>query len=245
MRKEFSMSHWQADLLENAMSATDVELLFDNIKTVARQLEFDYAAYGSRRLFPITKPCLFLVNNYSPAWQAAYAANRYLEIDPYVIRTLRSVKPVLWDAELKAQAPDFWRDAQSHGLSQGWGQTLLNSEAQGLVTFARGSDPITALELETKQAELSWLAQITHLGMTRLQLRGAGSVLPVPIELSQREKEILQWTADGKSSDDVSIILGITKRTVNFHINHCLKKLGCQNKIAAAVKASLMGLLWK
>jgi len=239
------MSHWQADLLENAMSATDVELLFDNIETVARQLEFDYAAYGSRRLFPITKPCLFLVNNYSPAWQAAYAANRYLEIDPYVIRTLRSVKPVLWDAELKAQAPDFWRDAQSHGLSQGWGQTLLNSEAQGLVTFARGSDPITALELETKQAELSWLAQITHLGMTRLQLRGAGSVLPVPIELSQREKEILQWTADGKSSDDVSIILGITKRTVNFHINHCLKKLGCQNKIAAAVKASLMGLLWK
>jgi LuxR family transcriptional regulator len=239
------MSHWQAELLENAMSATDVELLFDNIKNVARQLEFDYVAYGSRRLFPITKPSLLLINNYSPVWQAAYSDNRYLEIDPYVIRALRSVKPVLWDAELKAQAPDFWQEAQCHGLSEGWGQTLLNSEAQGLVTFARGSDPITALELETKQAELSWLAQITHLGMTRLQLRGVGSVLPVPIELSQREKEILQWTADGKTSDDVSIILGITKRTVNFHINHCLKKLGCQNKIAAAVKASLMGLLWK
>jgi LuxR family transcriptional regulator len=113
------------------------------------------------------------------------------------------------------------------------------------VTFARGSEAITALELETKQAALSWLAQITHLGLTRLQMRGADSVIPVPIELSQREKEILQWTADGKSSDDVSVILGISKRTVNFHINHCLKKLGCQNKIAAAVKASLMGLLWK
>lgn len=239
------MSHWQAELLENAVSTTDVELLFDNIKAVARQLEFDYVAYGSRTLFPLTKPCLFLINNYSPAWQTAYAANRYLEIDPYVFRALRSVKPVLWDAELKALAPDFWLEAQSHGLSEGWGQTLLNSEAQGLVTFARGGDPITALELETKQAELSWLAQITHLGMTRLRLRGLGSVLPVPIELSQREKEILQWTADGKTSDDVSIILGITKRTVNFHINHCLKKLDCQNKIAAAVKASLMGLLWK
>jgi LuxR family quorum-sensing system transcriptional regulator SolR len=238
------MSYWQAELLEKAMSATDVDLLFDNIRNVARQLEFDYVAYGSRRLFPITKPCLFLANNYSPAWQAAYADNRYLEIDPYVIRAMRSVKPVLWDAELKSRAPDFWQEAQSHGLAQGWGQSLLNSEAQGLVTFARSADAITALELETRQAELSWLAQITHLGMTRLQLCGAGSVLPVPIELSQREKEILQWTADGKSSDDVSVILGITKRTVNFHIGHCLKKLGCQNKIAAAVKASLMGLLW-
>ncbi|PCM50667.1 DNA-binding protein [Pseudomonas fluorescens] len=239
------MSYWQAELLENAMSATDVELLFDSIKTVARQLEFDYVAYGARRLFPITKPCLFLANNYSPAWQAAYSANRYLDIDPYVQRAMRSVKPVLWDAELKAQMPEFWQDAQAHGLSEGWGQTLLNSETQGLVTFARGGGTITAQELETKQAQLSWLAQITHLGLTRLQMRGADSVLPVPIELSQREKEILQWTADGKSSDDVSVILGISKRTVNFHINHCLKKLGCQNKIAAAVKASLMGLLWK
>ena len=239
------MSYWQAELLENAMSATDVELLFDNIKTVARQLEFDYVAYGSRRLFPITKPCLFLANNYSPAWQAAYSANRYLDIDPYVMRAMRSVKPVLWDSELKAQAPEFWQEAHAHGICEGWGQTLLNSETQGLVTFARGSEAITALELETKQAALSWLAQITHLGLTRLQMRGADSVIPVPIELSQREKEILQWTADGKSSDDVSVILGISKRTVNFHINHCLKKLGCQNKIAAAVKASLMGLLWK
>ncbi len=116
------MSYWQAELLENAMSATDVELLFDNIKTVARQLEFDYVAYGSRRLFPITKPCLFLANNYSPAWQAAYSANRYLDIDPYVMRAMRSVRPVLWDAELKAQAPEFWQEAHAHGICEGWGR---------------------------------------------------------------------------------------------------------------------------
>ncbi|WWL43722.1 autoinducer binding domain-containing protein [Pseudomonas parakoreensis] len=108
--------------MENAMSATDVELLFDNIKTVARQLEFDYVAYGSRRLFPITKPCLFLANNYSPAWQAAYSANRYLDIDPYVMRAMRSVRPVLWDAELKAQAPEFWQEAHAHGICEGWGR---------------------------------------------------------------------------------------------------------------------------
>ncbi len=52
-----------------------------------------------------------------------------------------------------------------------------------------GSEAITALELETKQAALSWLAQITHLGLTRLQMRGADSVIPVPIELSQRERK--------------------------------------------------------
>jgi LuxR family transcriptional regulator len=87
---------------------------------------------------------------------------------------------VLWDAELKAQAPEFWQEAHAHGICEGWGQTLLNSETQGLVTFARGSEAITALELETKQAALSWLAQITHLGLTRLQMRGADSVIPVP-----------------------------------------------------------------
>jgi LuxR family transcriptional regulator len=103
------MSYWQAELLENAMSATDVELLFDNIKTVARQLEFDYVAYGSRRLFPITKPCLFLANNYSPAWQAAYSANRYLDIDPYVMRAMRSVNRCCGTLNSRLRRPNSGR----------------------------------------------------------------------------------------------------------------------------------------
>ena len=43
--------------------------------------------------------------------------------------------------------------------------------------------------------------------------------------LTAREKEILDWLKRGKSSWDISIILGISQNTVNFHIYNILRKL--------------------
>ena len=59
--------------------------------------------------------------------------------------------------------------------------------------------------------------------------------------LTKREKEVLYWTAVGKTAYEISIILGIKARTVNFHICNINKKMGVHNKIAAAVKAVALG----
>lgn len=61
--------------------------------------------------------------------------------------------------------------------------------------------------------------------------------------LTDRELEVLRWTAEGKVSVDISDILGITERTVNFHICNCMKKLSATSKTSAAVQAALWGLL--
>ena len=76
---------------------------------------------------------------------------------------------------------------------------------------------------------------------------GTESAPRVVIELSERECEILRWTALGKTSDEVAMILGLTTRTVNFHITRILVKLDSKNKIQAAVKAlrlHLIHLVW-
>lgn len=238
------MDNWQTDLLDFAMQGNDENLLFQRIINTAQFLGYEYVAYGSRYLHPVTAPRLFLINNYPSAWQNLYKSQNYIHIDPYVARGLRSSKPVIWDNELISEAPEFWEQASEHGLSYGWGQSVINKTTQGLVTFSRSSEPITALELRVKQAELCWLAQISHLGMCHAQRLDAEINHDCQIALSSREREILRWTADGKTCSDISLILGITQRTVNFHIHHCIRKMNCQNKIAAAVKASLMGLLW-
>jgi DNA-binding CsgD family transcriptional regulator len=62
-------------------------------------------------------------------------------------------------------------------------------------------------------------------------------------ELSEREHEVLRWTALGKTSDEVGMILGLTTRTVNFHISQILIKLNAKNKVHAAVKALQLNLL--
>jgi len=62
-------------------------------------------------------------------------------------------------------------------------------------------------------------------------------------KLSNREVAVLSWTADGKTSNEISCILNITERTVNFHIKNAMAKLNASNKTSAAIKAAMLGLL--
>lgn len=73
-----------------------------------------------------------------------------------------------------------------------------------------------------------------------LPLRGdARGVAP----LSERECEVLRWAAAGKTSCEIGMILGVTERTVNFHVASAISKLNASNKTHAAVKALLLGII--
>ena len=63
------------------------------------------------------------------------------------------------------------------------------------------------------------------------------------LALTARETEMLKWCADGKTSDEISIILNLTKRTVDFHIANAINKLNVTNKTAAAVKAIQLNII--
>jgi len=61
---------------------------------------------------------------------------------------------------------------------------------------------------------------------------------PKLIELSDREVETLTWAARGKTSAEIAEILGITKRTVDFHVDNARIKLGAPTRTAAVIKAA-------
>jgi DNA-binding NarL/FixJ family response regulator len=66
---------------------------------------------------------------------------------------------------------------------------------------------------------------------------------PAALELSERERQVLRWTAAGKTSSETGTILGISARTVNFHVTSILLKLNAVNKTQAVVKAVMLDLL--
>ncbi|MCF6776545.1 helix-turn-helix transcriptional regulator [Thiotrichales bacterium 19X7-9] len=47
------------------------------------------------------------------------------------------------------------------------------------------------------------------------------------IDLSPREMECVHWLVEGKSSSEIAVILGITKKTVEWHIANIKQKFGC------------------
>ena len=57
------------------------------------------------------------------------------------------------------------------------------------------------------------------------------------ISLSEREIEMLTWAARGKTSAAIAEIVGLTKRTIDFHIDNARIKLGAKTRTEAAIKA--------
>lgn len=53
--------------------------------------------------------------------------------------------------------------------------------------------------------------------------------------LSLREMEVLNLMAEGKNNKDISSNLGISKRTVEKHIERVYKKLGVESRTAAVI----------
>ena len=71
----------------------------------------------------------------------------------------------------------------------------------------------------------------------------AGRAAPPPEELSLRERQVLGFLADGATSKEIALALGLAPKTVENHRGRILGKLGVANS-AAAVRAGLArGLL--
>jgi DNA-binding response OmpR family regulator/DNA-binding CsgD family transcriptional regulator len=84
-------------------------------------------------------------------------------------------------------------------------------------------------------------AEYLHVdGRTELLFRlakadedGEARRLSRAFQLTDREAEVLVWTARGKSNREMSEILNISPRTVNKHLERIFTKLGVENRAAA------------
>ncbi|WP_246720129.1 response regulator transcription factor [Rhizobium sp. BK181] len=61
--------------------------------------------------------------------------------------------------------------------------------------------------------------------------------------LSLRELECLRWSAAGKSSDEIAIILSLSSHTVTAYLKTAMKKLDVKTRLQAVVVAYRLKLL--
>lgn len=237
------MNDWQQDLLTALDGACDEHRLYASVSAAAADLGFDYWAYGYRQALPVSRPRVAMFNNYPLAWQRRYEDAGYLEIDPTVAIGRRSETPMLWSGALFSSARGLWDEAQAHGLRVGWAQSSLGAPGiGGLLTLARSHDALSTAELQAQEPRMRWLAHTAHACFARILTPRLAAQPEVP--LTDREIEVLRWTADGKTSADISDLLAISLNTVNFHLKNAAMKLMASNKTAAVVRAALLGLLY-
>lgn len=89
------------------------------------------------------------------------------------------------------------------------------------------------------------MANILLAAMELIQMHGQALVPKVgPKErLSGREVECLRWSAAGKSSDEIAIILDISSHTVISYLKSAMRKLEAVNRMQAVARACRYNLL--
>jgi DNA-binding CsgD family transcriptional regulator len=73
--------------------------------------------------------------------------------------------------------------------------------------------------------------------------RVAGGCTPNDKALTKREMECLHWAVDGKTNWEISLILGVSKRTIIFHMQNVVVKLAAVNRQHAIAQAVSKGLV--
>jgi DNA-binding CsgD family transcriptional regulator len=64
-----------------------------------------------------------------------------------------------------------------------------------------------------------------------------------PIQLSPRQREVLTWTAQGKTTWEIAVIMQCAEATVNYHLKQIFRKLEATNKPHVVSRALSLGLL--
>jgi LuxR family quorum-sensing system transcriptional regulator SolR len=230
------------ELARELASAKCEQALFIATTRFAAKLGFEYCAYCMRLPLPTSNPTVVLFSNHPPAWQSEYLRKNYLAIDPTFRHAMHSQAPLVWSDKVFAETSELWNRARAHGLKVGWAQPCRDARnVIGLLTLARSGREIDDAEASQKQFHLAWLAQTTHIGMTKYLARRL--VPAMDAKLSAREIDVLRWAAEGKTAGEIADILRITHRTVYFHVNNAVTKLGVTNKTTAAIHAVILGLL--
>ncbi|MDD5333740.1 MAG: autoinducer binding domain-containing protein [Rhodoferax sp.] len=213
---------------------------FKKIEAGARALGFEHCALGLRAAQPFSGSRAIVLNHYAAPWWVRYISEGSLHTDSTVLHGRRTHTPLNWNDKVSGSARQLWDEAQRCGLRVGWTQSSLEViGVADMLTLSRSREVRSAVELASQEIKLRWLVNVSHLTLSGIFV----SRLREQIPLTAREIEVLRWSADGKTSGQISEILAVSENTVNFHVKNAVAKLQTANKTAAVARAAKLGFL--
>jgi DNA-binding response OmpR family regulator len=108
--------------------------------------------------------------------------------------------------------------------------TALSDHDNELKGWQLGAD-----DYLTKPVDYDVLAALIAARLARV---ARSAVWPKQVGLREREVETLTWAARGKTFWEIGAILGLSKRTVEFHLENARRKLGVATRTQALIKAA-------
>jgi DNA-binding CsgD family transcriptional regulator len=221
---------------------------------IKKQLGFDSIAYGFVIPNNFRSEDFYLYSDDTEEWKKIYSEMEYWKIDTRIIVARKQIIPFRW-SELSCRA-DFISSNVMMGI---WDGTTIPVHGPnhffGFLHFTYRPD---------QKKIASWLLYIQpyvvnlaqHITEAKYGLIRKGLLSPLlyntsknsSVVLSAQQRRCLVWVAEGKSTEEIAVILGISVSTVNKHLDCASKLLNTNSRahaIAKAIDGKLIGLEYK
>lgn len=123
------------------------------------------------------------------------------------------------------------------------GMVWINGQLKGYASFSRVSIAFDA------RLELYLEILLPHVLSTLVRVlvnENRHSIQQSrPSILTARESEVLRWVSEGKTNDEIAVILNLSMLTVKNHLRHAMQKLHVRTRGQAVTRALSLGLLKK
>ncbi|MDD9899503.1 MAG: autoinducer binding domain-containing protein [Alphaproteobacteria bacterium] len=237
------------DFIESSSRAQNVDALFDDYKKAMHQLGFD------RLIFSLMTDHVSIdrnaghgiILNYSDDWMNYYTEKSYDVYDPVRRQMFSAAGTFRWDDVMEVPTltdtqKTLMYEADDAGMKSGIGIPLRGPRGALAGIGAASSTGGVALDDKVLLSYAHLISQQFYTVFLELESNrtpdGDGVIF-----LTDREQEILKWCGRGKTRGEIATLLSLSDRTVNFHINNALKKLGASNVTLGVLKALHRGLI--
>ncbi|MCF8479467.1 MAG: LuxR family transcriptional regulator [Rhodospirillum sp.] len=220
-------------------------VLTDTLATMG----FRHACYHVVRLEGTGHRLPYVMHNYGESWAEHYFKEGYLDVDPILQSRPDRILPFFWRDAVEVESLSklqirLFEEAADAGVREGYSVPIpgMHGDYATLSVIAddvKGGDALVA-----EKANLLHLMAIYFDRRARSPLINANMTSRrQKTLLSPREQEMLRWTAEGKTSGEISSIVRISVKSVESHLENAKRKLGTYSKTHAVVVALTRGLL--
>ena len=126
------------------------------------------------------------------------------------------------------------------GISVSFPETSARAKgAMGLIADP-GLDYVAVDQIfAARQHEILAVAHMMHLKLIQLPVASRRRTL------TARQREALEWVADGKTTQDVALLMGVSAAMVEKHLRLAREALSVDTTASAVAKAALMNLIFQ
>ena len=232
-------SQLQIDLYNGLNNATNMQDVLDVTLKIVKPIGYDYVGWKAMLPVPISQKRVLALNTAEDGTIEKIGDGSY-DYTPVPKHCSESIEPISWlgtrEDWLFNSVPEVMEDVYSCGRFGGWAQSLIESKRTYNMFWVDTSSPVSQKDIDNTSLKMEWIATSVLIKMNQIRLQPK-------IVLSEREKEILRWTGDGKTANEIGQILNLSHSTINFHLRNAMYKLDSSNKTNAVVKAIYLNLL--